>query len=252
MKLLNKILSKRLNEIETLKIVLEKIKFQIYSGPFSGLKIPEQISLKLNLYEILGIYESCIRKPIEKIINSSVKNVMIVGGNRGYYSAGFSYLLDLENMYVFEMDNSFHKDILSWGKINKLNSNITILDEANESNFLSWEKPIDFILMDCEGAENTLLNPQKYTWQKNAIIIVEIHHFYNNAISGNLIKNLKETHEIEMYYDNYDENLFIDNFLDTLKIKGFYPKHPWHRWIKSEKGNRIFTNGVFLFLVPKK
>ncbi len=241
---------KLLSEQETVRQVENKIGKQIYAGPFAGLKIPESVSGKLNIYEVLGVYESCIRPFISDLINQSVKDIMIIGGNRGYYAAGFSYLFQPDNLYVYEMDEKFHPLIKSWIEPNNL-KDFHIYKKADEESMKSWSQKLDLVLVDCEGAEYDLLDPQKYNWQKEVSMIVEVHYFYNNQILGTLLNRFQKTHHIEIVYDNLDENALIDNFLQQSSIKGFYPKQPWHRWIRKED-KRILTNGVFLYLKPKK
>lgn len=241
---------KLLSEQETVRQVEKKIGKQIYTGPFAGLKIPDLVSGKLNLYEILGVYESAIRPFIGDLINQNPKDIMIIGGNRGYYAAGFSYLFKPDNLYVYEMDEKFHPAIKSWVEPNDL-KDFQIYLKADEDSMKNWDKPVDLVLADCEGAEFDLLDPEKYNWQKGVHLIVEIHYFYNSKITGTLIERFQKTHHIEIVYDDLSENHLIDNFLKESGIPGFYPRQPWHRWIRSEKGNRTLTNGVFMYLKPK-
>ena len=93
---------------------------RVYFGPFSGLKIPENLYSVLSLSEILGLYESCLHPIFEDVLNKNIKNAIIVGGNNGYYTAGLSYLFNPENFYVFEMDERMHFLIESWYKKNDL------------------------------------------------------------------------------------------------------------------------------------
>lgn len=241
---------KMLSVQETVHEVEKKIGKQIYTGPFAGLKIPDLVSGKLNLYKILGVYESAIRPFITDLINQSPKNIMIIGGNRGYYAAGFSYLFQPDNLYVYEMDEKFHPAIESWIAPNNL-KDFQIYLKADEDSMKNWDKPLDLVLVDCEGAEYDLLDPGKYTWQKDVHLIVEIHYFYNSKITGALIERFQKTHHIQMAYDDPAENQLIDNFLKESRIHGFYPRHPWHRWIRNENGKRTLTNGVFIYLKPK-
>ena len=240
---------KTLSEQETVRQVEKKIGHQIYAGPFAGLKIPDLVSGKLNIYEVLGVYESCIRPFIGDLINQKIKDIMIIGGNRGYYAAGFSYLLKPDNLYVYEMDEKFHPTIRSWVELNDL-KDFEIYQKAEEESMKNWDKKLDLVLVDCEGAEFDLLDPEKFSWQKNVHMIVEIHYFYNSKITGAIVERYQKTHHIEMVYDDLSENQLIDNFLQESGIHGFYPKQPWHRWIRKD-GKRILTNGVFMYLKPK-
>ncbi len=222
---------------------------RVYFGPFSGLKIPENLYSVLSLSEILGLYESCLHPIFEDVLNKNIKNAIIVGGNNGYYTAGLSYLFNPENFYVFEMDERMHFLIESWYKKNDLKKP-HILGEANDENFIEFQDGIDLLLIDCEGAEITLLNPDKFKWQKNTNIILELHPFYVNNLINLISKRFSKTHEIKLIYDDFQEDEKIQKILNGLNLNIEYSKHPTHRWI-IENNNKIYTSGIFMYLKCK-
>ncbi len=222
---------------------------RIYFGPFSGLKIPENLYDILSLSEILGLYESCLHPIFGDLLNLNVKKAIIVGGNNGYYSAGISYLINPEDFYVFEMDKNMHALIESWYKKNDLKSP-QILGEANDSNFLNYQDDVDLLLIDCEGAEETLLNPDKFNWQKKTNIILELHPFYVENLIHLISKRFSKTHEIKLIYDDFQEDDKIQKILSGLNLNIEYPKHPTHRWI-MENDKKVFTSGSFMYLKCK-
>jgi hypothetical protein len=248
--LLKKALKPNLDEQQTVAAVLKTIGNQIYSGPFAGLKIPNLLLSKLKLAEILGFYEYALHKVFSNLLNQNIENIMVIGGHKGYYPAGLSNLLHPNNLTIFEMDKVFHPMIKSWFTENHL-QNYQLLDEATNDILKNWQQPVDFLLIDCEGAEATLLNPKDFIWQKKALILVEIHHFYDNKILGNIIEEFKSTHTFELIYDDIYENEKIENILNGLGLKGSYRSQPWHRWI-IENETKIITAGGFLYLKPKK
>ncbi|REC57538.1 hypothetical protein DRF62_00835 [Chryseobacterium piscium] len=250
-KIKDNIFSKSLSENATTITVLEKTGNQIYTGPFAGLVIPDILKPSLKLAEALGLYEYALHRFFSDLINKDIKNIMVIGGHKGYYPAGLSNLLRPENMYVFEMDSNFQPLIDSWVEANNLKPYHTF-GEASEEILLRWNNKIDFLLIDCEGAEDFLLQPQKFVWQKNTDILVEIHHFYDNKILGNLISRFKNTHDLSIIYDDISENKKIENVLEGLEIKGTFRGHPKHRWIFDKNRNKIITAGIFLYMSVKR
>lgn len=238
---------KNLSETETNQLVLEKIGHQIYTGPFAGLKIPTIVQKEFKLAESLGLYEFALHKVISTLPSRKIDNIMVIGGHKGYYPAGLSNFLRPENMYVFEMDEKFFPLLESWISLNNLKP-YKFYQEATAEILEKWIEKIDFLLIDCEGAEDFLLLPDQYPWQKNTDILVEVHHFYDNKIMGNLISRFKNTHQLEIIYDDIVENHIIDTILKELGIKGNYRKQPLHRWIFNENKSKIITSGVFLYM----
>lgn len=242
---------KRVTETETVRLVIEKIGNQIYTGPFAGLKIPLELHDKMKLAEILGLYEYALHDVFSGLVNRDIQNIMVIGGHKGYYPAGLSNLLRPQNMYVFEMDQAFIPLLTSWIRPNNL-SEYKVYGEATSEILTNWDKKIDFLLIDCEGAEDFLLQPEKFIWQQNAEILVETHHFYDNKIMGNLVSRFAKTHHIQIIYDDIYENKKIQNVLDGLRINGTFRGHPYHRWIFDENKKKIITAGIFMYMTPKR
>lgn len=222
---------------------------RVYFGPFSGLKIPEELYNILSLSEIMGFYESCLHPVFSDLLNKNVKNVILVGGNNGYYSAGISYLFNPSNFFIYEMNKNMHILIESWYKKNNLKLP-QIRGEANVSNFINFQEKIDLLLIDCEGAEKFLLNPDHFIWQKNSNIILELHPFYVENLISLITERFSKTHYIELIYDDFQEDKKIQKILDGLNLNIEYPKHPNHRWI-IENNKKVFTSGSFMYLKCK-
>ncbi len=226
--------------------ILKRIGYRIYFGPFTGLKIPQSVYNILTTSEILGLYESCLHSKFEILLNKEIKNVLLVGGNNGYYASGISYLLNPDLIHIYETEKYFHTLIKSWFQENNF-ENYKISDKASKEEFIKIQSKIDFVFMDCEGFETELLNPEIFTWQEKTEILLEIHPFYKDNLISILSKRFMKTHKIELFYDDFDEDNKIDKILKGLDLKIQYSKHPNHRWI-IENGNKINTSGIFMYL----
>jgi hypothetical protein len=230
-------------------ILVEKVGGRIYFGPFSGLKIPQRLNKVLTVTEILGLYESCLHPKLEYLINCNTKNIILVGGNNGYYSAGLSYIFNPEKICIYETEKVFHEFIDLWFGENKLSKH-EILGAATVEEFKKIDSKVDLVFMDCEGYEVELLNPSNFPWQKSAYILLELHPFYVENLLSNLCDRFRDTHEIEIIYDDFNENIKVDTLLKGFNLNIEYNKHPNHRWIE-EQNNKVFTSGIFLFLKRK-
>lgn len=229
--------------------LLEKIGNRIYFGPFSGIKIPKKACNFITISEIMGLYESCLHSKFSSLLNQDISNVILIGGNNGYYAAGISYLLNPEVINVYEMENKFHPIINSWFLENKL-SKTNILGKATIEEFEQIKSKIDFVFMDCEGYEIELLNPQLFLWQQKTEILLELHPFYIDNLIAILSSRFKKTHKIEIIYDDFNEDNKIEKILNGLNLDLEFSKHPTHRWIE-ENNKKVYTSGIFMFLTQK-
>lgn len=242
-------LFKKQKKLPTIDSLVEKIGNRIYFGPFSGLKIPKESFNYLTVSEILGLYESCLHYKFESLINLELENIILVGGNNGYYAAGISYLLNPKLINIYESETMFHPIIKSWFNLNH-GSKFNIKGEATIEEFKHIDSKIDFIFMDCEGYELELLNPQLFLWQQKTEILLELHPFYVDNLIATISSRFKKTHKIEIIYDDFNEDVKIETILKGIDLDIKYNKHPTHRWIE-ENNKKVYTGGMFMFLAQK-
>lgn len=240
----------RNNNPKTDKEFLKKtFNSKIYFGPFTGLKIPSDLYNILSVPEILGMYESCLHSCFSQLLNRNITDIVIVGGNNGYYAAGLNYIFEPKSSIVYEMVTKFHSEIKKWFDLNQI-ENYQILGEATIEDFKNWKRNTNFLLIDCEGYEDKLLNPNEFQWQKKCDILAEIHPFYVKNQISKLSKQFAETHDIELIYDDFSEDKKIKTILEGINSKIEYAKHPNHRWI-IEDNKKVYTSGIFMFLKRK-
>lgn len=230
--------------------LIEKIGSRIYFGPFSGTKIPIKAYSFLTISEILGLYESCLHSAFDNLLNKEINNVVLVGGNNGYYAAGISCLLDPQLINIYESDDKFHPIINSWVLENNLRDT-NILGKATIEEFERINVKIDLVFMDCEGYEIELLNPQLFLWQQKTEILLELHPFYVDNLIAILTSRFRKTHKIEIIYDDFNEDIKIDKILNGLDLGIKFSRHPNHRWIE-ENNKKVYTSGVFMYLTQKQ
>jgi Fe-S-cluster formation regulator IscX/YfhJ len=234
--------------------VREKTGGQIYYGPFATLNIPEKLVNYLTIGEMLGTYELCLHNVFNRVIAKQPQHLMIIGANHGYYCAGLSYLIQPETIIAYEIDLNLADIAKEWWKVNQL-SPIIMKGEANHKEFLSHNTPIDFILCDCEGAEDDLLNSALFKWQQRSIIVVELHDFYRPGLTQRIINRFKNTHELEIILDDFSEDQLNTQILKAVHPSFSLVKHkvvrfPHHRWI-IKNNTKIFGAGKFLAMWPK-
>lgn len=228
----------------------------IHYGPFSTLKIPEDIYPMMTTGEMLGTYESCLHEPINRIITQKPETILLIGANHGYYSAGFCYTIRPQKLIAYEAEPRLVEVARNWWKINDL-SPVEARGLATPDEFRTMKEKVDFIFCDCEGAEDDLLNPAAFEWQKNSIIISEMHDFYRPGVTERLISRFHHTHDIEIIHDNFEEDAINEKLLNTFigPMPLFYRKElvrfPEHRWI-IKNDQKIYCFGKFLVMWPKK
>lgn len=238
-----------------IKKVRDRIGGQIYYGPFATLQIPDALYPHLTIGETIGTYEMCLHDVFNKLITERPQHIMIIGANNGYYCAGLAYTIRPQKLTAFEMVPHLQQLAQEWWKVNDL-SPMTMKGEATPAELSNIAEPVDFLLCDCEGAEDELLRPEQYTWQKRSAILVELHDFYKPGLMQRLIERFDITHTAQIIMDDHQESDLNDKILSAVdlsyrlvrfKIANF----PNHRWI-PKKGHKALTFGKFLYLCPRQ
>jgi hypothetical protein len=106
-----------------------------------------------------------------------------------------------------------------------------------------------FILSDCEGAEEDILNPLEIPVLRGCSILVELHEFHRPNLVGTLISRFKESHTIKLIEENRRDP-------SGYRILRALPRR-WRsiaieeiKWI-SDLPPRITTWLRFMLLTPK-
>ncbi|RYD96674.1 MAG: hypothetical protein EOP50_06410 [Sphingobacteriales bacterium] len=237
-----------------IKKVRERTGSQIFFGPFATLRIPEELFPHLTIGEMIGTYESCLHGVINELIVQRPQSVVIIGANNGYYCAGLAYTMRPQRLLAFEMVPRLHPIARSWWECNDLPP-MDLQGEATPEVLRNIQAPVDLLICDCEGAEEELLQPEAYTWQKDASIIVELHDFYRPGLTQRLVERFSESHDIRLLQDDPQELELNDKILGAVHPSYWLtrfkiPLFPAHRWIQNGK-HQMLTAGKFLYLCPK-
>ena len=146
-----------------------------------------------------------------------------MGAGDGFHPFGLLKKNLFKKSILYEVNNDSRQLIFKNSKKNSLSKRIIVKGKA-EINFLddlSYNKfslEDCFFLFDIEGGEFRLLNDKNIKRLKKSILIIEIHHFYQNP--KKLIDKLKPFFKLKFLTTgnrNLSKIKFLDNFHDIEK-----------------------------------
>jgi hypothetical protein len=234
-----------------LKFLLAQSGEMVYSGPFSSMPIPSSFLLNHELYYILGSYEKCIHGELYKLAISQPKYGIVIGAHKGYYPVGLLYIIHNCKITAFESSEIVHSSIKRWAEVTNVSHRLEICGTASIESLQNLQDKPDFVIIDCEGAENLLLRPDLVPWLSDASIICELHDFYVDGLLGTLIKRFSTTHCIRII-DSYPVSHSEYPLLSGLSESEARQCVKEDRWIQSKKNLslKIYTSGRFLTAFP--
>ena len=193
--------------------VYEKTGGVVQSGPFKGIRLLREQGWPSGALSpaFLGCHEQELHGPIEEEIKRlktlSSPHVANVGSGEGYYAVGLAKRLPHAKVWAIDIADDCKRITAATAALNQVD---LIIDHKVDECFES----VDFVFMDCEGAERIYLDPEKYPALLKATIIVEIHNdetWKNDLI---LVDRLLSKFHIVAYFEaGRNPNIF--DFLVT-------------------------------------
>jgi hypothetical protein len=173
------------------------------AGPFRGMRIElSALSSRHLLGYILGSQELELREAIEAIAARGYRTILNVGAADGYYAVGLALRAPQARVAAFEALPELHPVIARTAAANGVASRIAIEGICTpvllRARLGATNGPA-LILMDIEGGEVELLDPDAIPELARADILVETHDAFVADATATLMRRFQETHEIACY-----------------------------------------------------
>jgi hypothetical protein len=171
----------------------------VVGGPFKGMRYHGKTVCGAAAPKMMGVYESELTPWLRKWSAIPFQHVINVGAAEGYYTVGCAMLWPHATVTAFESSEEGRTLLSRNVEMNGLQSRIKIMgycsQEQLQAAVLSGQPSL--VIMDVEGAEGHLLNPENVPGLADAHIIVEIHDFIDSRLGETVGSQLKSSHVIE-------------------------------------------------------
>jgi hypothetical protein len=173
------------------------------AGPFRGMRIElSPLSSRHLLGYILGSQELELREVIGDITTRGYRTIVNVGAADGYYAVGLAIRLPQARVEAFEALPELHPLIARTAWVNDVSDRVAISGTCTapllNSRLAAAEGPT-LVLMDIEGGEVELLDPEAIPSLARVDILVETHDAFVADATATLIRRFRETHDIACY-----------------------------------------------------
>jgi hypothetical protein len=146
--------------------------------------------------KFLGTYEKEIAPFVEDAIALNPATVVNVGTSDGYYAVGLARRLPLATVYAAEADTKSLRATLLNAELNSVESRIHPIGIIHPGEFGKYlGVPYSLVVMDCEGAEFSLLNPARDPILEKTHILVEVHDDHGSC--DEIVERFSKTHSIQ-------------------------------------------------------
>jgi len=178
---------------------------RIMSGPFRGLRAPHSGISWTHYIQMLGLYEKSLVPAIEAVVARQPAVIVDVGSHWGYYALGLAMRCPRSRVVAYEMDRSRAQLPQRYGRLNGLERRLEVRGVCTIEELAADLAGLKgaFLLMDVEGAEDTLLDPVRVPGLRHTEIIVELHDSMVPGVTERLRAAFASTHqEVLLQYEN--------------------------------------------------
>ena len=173
---------------------------QILSGPFHGMQYYERVVWGPITPKWLGSYENELHAPVSEALSGDYKTIIDVGAAEGYYAVGLAFKLPKCQVISYDVDPIARRRQRQLMELNRV-TNLDIRKYCAHTDLENSIKGRTLVIMDIEGFEYHLLDPNKAPRLRQADILVEIHEFEQldlAAVQSTLTDRFQDSHHIEV------------------------------------------------------
>ncbi len=178
------------------KEILKRCEGRIAQGLFGGLRYVSNSYGSAWIPKMLGTYELELVDALEDLLVRTFDVAVVVGAAEGYYAVGLGTLHKIGRVIAFEPNKEARRLIAELAHLNGVDSDLDvhgICDARGLSSALvAAQKPL--VLMDIEGGEAILLDPEVVFELRSATIVVELHEFAVPGVTDLVKKRFAVSH----------------------------------------------------------
>lgn len=196
---------------------------RVLTGPFVGMRYPAGFVPRLLFggpYQV-GSFEHELHPVVAEIVAARPATVVNVGSAEGYYGVGMAMLLKQARVIAYEADPRLAAAAQRLAELNEVADRIeqhglcTVSALAVLGPRLA-ESAVG-VIMDCEGAEAELADPERVPWLAGAQLLVELHPAIDGEILAKLEARFSATHELSVIRSEPRRASLFDAVLGPLR-----------------------------------
>jgi hypothetical protein len=168
----------------------------IYDGPFKGMTYLDRASEGALIARLLGAYESELHPHIAAFAGAGLDCVIDVGCAEGYYAVGLARRMPGVTVYAHDIEERARTGCAELAAKNGVAERVVIGGEFQPEDFQRFAGRRVLVMVDTEGAELAILQPDRGPALKDMRIIVETHDGFTPGALATLVTRFEATHDI--------------------------------------------------------
>jgi hypothetical protein len=194
---------------------------KIRSGPFAGMEYVSAATEGALIPRLLGTYESELHPHLAAFAAEGIETVIDVGCAEGYYAVGLARLMPQATIHAHDIDPAARTACAELAAKNGVAERVRIGEAFAPEGFQAFAGQRVLVMVDAEGAELDVLQPDRAPALAGMNLIVETHDVYRQGALDELARRFAPTHEIILVHQQpkvFDPPAWLQNLphLDQL------------------------------------
>jgi hypothetical protein len=175
---------------------------RVLGGPFAGMRYPAGFVPRLLFsgpYQV-GSFELELHPAVERIVGERPATVVNVGSAEGYYAVGIAMRLPAARVIAFEADPALRSACARLAGLNGVAERLELRGLCTPADLAAVAPGGGgtAVIMDCEGAESELADPERAPWLREACLLIELHPAIDADVRARLEARFAGSHELEL------------------------------------------------------
>lgn len=169
---------------------------RIWGGPFAGMEYVGVASEGALIPRLLGTYESELHPHLAAIAAAGLDCVIDVGCAEGYYAVGLARMMPQVIVHAHDIDDRARALCTDLAARNGVDQRVIVGGEFRPQDFQAFAGRRVLVMVDTEGAEVDILQPDLAPALAGMTIIVETHDVFRTDALATVRARFEATHDI--------------------------------------------------------
>lgn len=227
---------------ELLPTVYHHTQGQVQTGPFQGMTIVPQYMWGDGdtAAKLMGVYEDELHASIESAITANPDIIVNIGCAEGYYAIGAKLRTNAETVAV-DLEQRALDICMANASANKTNlEKYTTSMTAQELQTRIQDRECPWLILDCEGYEEELLDIAVCPALTKSMILVETHDVFRPGLTDRIREKFGSSHDI---------TLITQQTKDPYQFDWTGPLSDCDKWALVHEGRPITS--TWLWMTPR-
>jgi SAM-dependent methyltransferase len=175
----------------------------IWGGPFKGMDYVAAATEGALMPRLLGSYEGELHPHLRSFAEQDLEVVIDVGCAEGYYAVGLARLMPQVTVHARDINEGALAACKTLAEKNGVADRVIVGGEFKPEDFEAFAGRRGLVMVDAEGAELDILQPELSPALAGLSLIVETHDIYRAGALATLQERFAPTHDVILVEQQY-------------------------------------------------